>query len=236
MAAIVNFSTLPVRSGAEHYFCAMENATKYTEQMWKQLTAFSKKEAIKAALWNDILDHYTEPYRFYHNLQHVAELFTWSERYLGQIEQPAVFGFAILYHDVVYDTFKNNNEEESAKIAREHLSTLLVKPAVIDKVETFILATQNHSIATENGDASDLAYFLDFDLAILGAEWDVYEEYSQKIRKEYRQYPDAVYNPGRKHALEKLMDKDRLFYTPELDELLGQKARNNMFREVQLLS
>jgi predicted metal-dependent HD superfamily phosphohydrolase len=204
--------------------------------MWKQLTAFSKKEAIKAALWNDILDHYTEPYRFYHNIQHVAELFSWSERYLPQIEQPAVLGFAILYHDVVYDTFKDNNEEESAKLAREHLTTLLVKPAIIDKVESLILATKNHSLITNNGEAKDMALFLDFDLAMLGAEWDVYEEYSHKIRKEYRQYPDVVYNPGRKHALEKLMDSAQLYYTPEMDEMLGQKARNNMFREVQLLS
>ncbi len=208
----------------------------YTRNKWAQLTAFSKKEELKAQLWNEIVECYTEPYRYYHTIEHVANLFKWSDKYLVSLENPAVVGFSILYHDIVYDTFKNNNEEESAAKAREHLQKLQVKSSVIDRVEGFILATKNHRIPDGATQEKDLSFFLDFDLAILGSGWDNYEEYSFKIRKEYRQYPDAVYNPGRRHALEKLSEKEHLFFTPEVKNELEEPARNNLFREMQLLS
>ena len=214
----------------------MENVMLYTEQKWKQLTAFSRKEDLKTQLWNEIVEYYSEPYRFYHTLDHVAALFEWSEKYIAQLENPAVVGFAILYHDINYDTFKDNNEEESALIAREHLQKLNVKASVIKSVEEFILATKQHTLPEGAVMAKDLSFFLDFDLAILGSGWDDYEMYSQQIRKEYRQYPDAVYNPGRKHALEKLGEKDFLYFTDGVKDLLEEPARNNLFREIQLLS
>lgn len=214
----------------------MENVLLYTEQKWKQLTSFSKKEDLKARLWNEIVDYYAEPYRFYHTLAHVAALFQWSEKYLPNLQNPAVVGFSILYHDIVYDTFKTNNEEESAGKAREHLQKLQVKASVIDSIEEFILATKMHSVPTESALQKDLSFFLDFDLAILGSGWDDYEEYSHLIRKEYRQYPDAVYNPGRKYALQKLSDKEPLYLTSDVQVLLEEPARNNLFREMQLLS
>ena len=112
----------------------MEHATKYAAEKWNQLTAFSKKEELKTKLWNTIVDHYNEPYRFYHTLHHVASLFEKSEPYLAQLESPATVGFAILYHDVVYDTFKDNNEEESALLARQHLTSLNIKETIIRDV------------------------------------------------------------------------------------------------------
>ncbi len=121
----------------------MENDLMYTGQMWNQLTAFSKKEELKAQLWSEIVDFYAEPYRFYHTIEHVAELFRWSEQFLKNLENPAVVGFAILYHDIYHDTFKDDNEDESAAKTREHLQKLNVKTSVIDHVETFILATKH---------------------------------------------------------------------------------------------
>ncbi|MCY7422174.1 MAG: hypothetical protein LH478_10590 [Chitinophagaceae bacterium] len=214
----------------------MENANKYTAEKWKQLTAFSKKEELKNKMWNSVVDHYNEPYRFYHTLNHVASLFEKSEHYMAQIESPATVGFAILYHDVVYDTFKDNNAEESALFARQQLSALNIKEAIIKDVETFILATKTHTLPEGYHLNNDLSLFLDLDLTILATSWDEYELYSEQIRKEYRQYPDVVYNPGRKHALEKLSKKEFVYFTPPIKEVLEPIARQNIFREIQLLS
>lgn len=213
----------------------MENDLLYTEQKWRQLTAFSRKEELKAQLWKEIVDYYSGPYRFYHTVEHIADLFRLSEKYLRNLESPAVVGFSILYHDMVYDTFKDNNEEESAAKAREHLQKLNVKADVINRIEACILATKTHTLPKSASQQSDISFFLDFDLAVLGGEWDSYEEYSQKIRKEYRQYPDAVYIPGRRNALEKLSEKEQLYFTSELQQSLEIPARNNLFREMQLL-
>ena len=213
----------------------MENVLMYVNQKWNQLTSFSKKEDVKNELWRDIVEHHTGPYRYYHNLHHVARLFEWSETIMPQMKVPAVTGFAILYHDIVYDTFKDNNEEESAAVARDHMQRLQVKESVIQQVETYILASKKHELNSQNA-FSDLAWFLDLDLAILGAPWDEYEAYSEQIRKEYRQYPDAVYSPGRKNALEQLSEKEHLFFTSHFRDLLEAQARQNIFREIQLLS
>lgn len=220
----------------ESYICRMDHAIKYAEEKWKQLTAFSKKEELKTKLWNTIVDHYNEPYRFYHTLHHVASLFEKSEPYLAQLESPATVGFAIVYHDVVYDTFKDNNEEESALLARQHLTALNIKETIIRDVETFILATKTHTLPEGFHLNNDLSIFLDLDLTILATTWDEYEVYSQQIRKEYRQYPDDLYNPGRKHALQKLSEKEFVYFTEPLKEVLEPVARQNIFREIQLLS
>lgn len=214
----------------------MEQAMQYVAEKWDLLTSFSKKEELKSKLWNSIVDHYTEPYRFYHTLQHVASLFEKSEQYLTHLKSPATVGFAILYHDVVYDTFKDNNEEESALFARQQLSALNIREAIIKDVETFILATKIHTLPEGFHLNNDLSLFLDLDLTILATNWDEYELYSEQIRKEYRQYPDAVYNPGRKHALEQLSEKEYVFFTNPLKEELEPVARQNIFREIQLLS
>ncbi len=73
-------------------------------------------------------------------------------------------------------------------------------------------------------------------MAVLGSNWEAFETYSQKIRKEYRQYPDEAYNAGRKNALEKMHEKDNLYFTSEMKQLLDAPAHNNLFREIQMLS
>ncbi len=98
------------------------------------------------------------------------------------------------------------------------------------------MASKPHDIINSKSQKNDLSLFLDFDLAILGSPWDEYEEYSQQIRKEYRQYPEAIYHPGRKNALEKLNEKEHIFFTPAFRDLLEAQARQNIFREIQLLS
>ncbi len=226
----------PLLTSAISYICRMDNVMLYTEQKWKQLTAFSKKEELKDKLWSEIVELYNGPYRFYHNLAHVASLFKWSEQYVDKLRSPLAVGFAILYHDIVYDTFKSNNEEESAAKAVEHLTELNVKRSIIEEVEAYILATKGHELLEADGNSNDISYFLDFDLSMLGSSWDEYEQYSHQIRKEYRQYPDAVYLPGRKNALKQLSDKDTLYFTADFRENLEPAARQNIFREMQLLT
>ncbi len=214
----------------------MNNAKLYTEEKWNILTSFSKKNDLKAGLWNEILERHSEPYRFYHTIGHVAAMFNLCDQYLSEVENPLAVGFAILYRNIVCDTFKNDNAEESAAIAKRHLMLLLVKPAIIKEVEQLILTAGQHVLPEEEAYSTDLPLFLDFDLAIMGEEWPKYELYMQQIRKEFRQYPDDTYNPGRKNALENLLKKETLFFTPLLREVFEPTARKNIFREIQLLS
>lgn len=65
-----------------------------------------------------------------------------------------------------------------------------------------ILATKKHELLN---DSADLKLFLDFDLSILGTSAEVYQRYSQAIRKEYSWGPYFLYRKGRKKILENFL-------------------------------
>lgn len=213
----------------------MENILEYVKEKWKQLTAFSKKEELKKQLWDEIIYRYSGQHRHYHNLNHIAYLYSLLDKYIDKITNPAVIGFAILYHDVVYDTYSTDNEEQSAAFAEAHLRQLNVSNTIIDNVKIFIKATKDHSMPQGLSLQNDLTFFLDFDMAILGVEEEVYKLYSQKIRQEYSKYPEPVYREGRKLALQKYLTVTNIFTTDELKEEMEQKARENIKREVSVL-
>jgi predicted metal-dependent HD superfamily phosphohydrolase len=208
---------------------------EFIEEKWRQLTSFSNKEDEKSAYLNEIILAYSAPGRTYHNLQHVVSLFNLCEEYLPEIKNPVVVGFAILYHDVVYNTALRDNESASAEKAVKHLQALQLKKSFINDVESFIHATKDHELVDGIADASDLAYFLDFDLAILGSPADVYDAYSKSIRQEYLQYRSYVYKEGRKQALVQLLTKEHLYFTDAFQQKFEQQARENINNEIAQL-
>eukprot|EP00007_Cunea_sp_BSH-02190019_P001729 CAMPEP_0174233664 /NCGR_PEP_ID=MMETSP0417-20130205/3647_1 /TAXON_ID=242541 /ORGANISM="Mayorella sp, Strain BSH-02190019" /LENGTH=91 /DNA_ID=CAMNT_0015311915 /DNA_START=64 /DNA_END=336 /DNA_ORIENTATION=- len=64
-------------------------------------------------------------------------------------------------------------------------------------------------MSTETASTSDLAYFLDFDLAILGARATCYAKYAAQIRSEYAHIPEAAYCDGRVAVLRRFLDTKR---------------------------
>lgn len=213
----------------------MDNILEYLKEKWKLLTAFSKKEQLKLQLWDEIIYRYSGQHRYYHNLNHIGHLFTLCDKFIDKIKNPAVVGFAILYHDVVYDTYSADNELQSALFAENHLKQLNLNAAVIDNIKKFIDATKNHTVPENYALRDDLALFLDFDLAILGVDENMYKLYSEKIRQEYSKYPDPVYKEGRKLALQKVLISGNIFSTEDFKKVMEEKARENISREVSLL-
>ncbi len=212
----------------------MSTAEEFVKGKWEKLTAFSNKKEIKDYLWNELVYRYSGPHRFYHNLNHVAYIFSLCDTYLEHIQNKAVVGFAILYQDVVYDTFRGDNEEQSAMIAETHLQKLKLNPTIITHVKDFILATKQHLIPENSILKDDLSLFLDFDLAILGEDNETYKLYSQQIRQEYLKYGDELYNRGRKEALQKMIDSP-LYHTELFKNAKGEKAKANMLSEITSL-
>ncbi len=210
----------------------MENVVEYVKMNWEKLTAFSKKEDVKERLWKEIEYRYTENHRAYHNLGHIGYLFQLLNTYVSNIANPAVVGFAILYHDIVYDTYRKDNEEQSATLAEKHLVELQVKKAIIDHVKTFILATKNHVLPEGYVLLQDLSFFMDFDMAILGEDFETYKLYSQKIRKEYAQYTDELYETGRKQALQKFLSTPAIYSTNDFKVVMEEAARKNIQMEI----
>lgn len=186
------------------------------------------EEIFETLLWA-----YRKRGRHYHNPEHLADMFRHFDQHRERLKNPELVAAAIFFHDVVYNPARRDNERKSAAYAAKTLPILGFSPEEVRVIFDFILATQKHELP---GNAHpDLAWLLDFDLAILGSDWETYREYTQKIRKEYRIYPDALYMPGRRKVLEHLLKRGNIFQTARFRESFEMPARINLEREIASL-
>lgn len=167
--------------------------------------------------------------RAYHSLRHIEAVL---EAYLFLAEDldppsAARVVLALCYHDAVYDPRAEDNEAQSADLARTALAPLGIDEADLDEIARLILVTRDHRADDPQG-----ALVADADLAILQATPDEYDRYAAAIRKEYAHVPEDAYRTGRRRVLEGLLARDSLFVSPLLDEAA---ARANLSREIDLL-
>lgn len=175
---------------------------------------------------------YTQPDRHYHNLDHIDQLLATIARFNDQLEDPITVKLAVWFHDFVYDSQAADNEIQSAKAAKELLTSIGESVTTIDRIQHLILATQGHQI-----DANDLdqSIFLDADLTILGADPVRYQAYQQAIRQEYSWVSPADYQTGRIQVLQSFLHRDRLYCTDLLFAELESIARSNLEKEISEL-
>lgn len=204
------------------------------KEIWRELCLRHTDDSILIdKLFTEIKNHYTNPKRHYHNLNHISSMLKQTDNYKAQLKNIDIICFSIWYHDIIYSSSKHDNEEKSADFAVSKLNTLKLKKEDIETCKSMILSTKEHiPFITEN---EDNKFLLDFDLAILGKDWNSYKDYSQKIRKEYIRYPNFMYKKGRKKALEHFLEREKIYHTDEYYKLFEKAARDNITKEISLL-
>lgn len=183
-------------------------------------------------LLKELLNKYQARGRHYHNLGHVLSLLKASEQYRAHLQAPAEVQLAIWYHDAIYNALRKDNEQRSAQLARKHLWGLQAPKSLLQRLEQLILQTANHLAEIPASD-TDMAWFLDFDMGILGTDPDTYSQYAEQIRKEYRLVPEVLYRQGRLKLLRRWLQADFLFHTPTFRKLYEKQARANLLKEIQ---
>ncbi|CAM3435958.1 hypothetical protein [Flavobacterium chungbukense] len=180
--------------------------------------------------WKNLEKEYSKKSRHYHNLTHLKEMIASFEVYRDEIQNPDEILFSIFYHDFVYSASKKDNELKSAEYALSVLpeNSNLNKQLIFDA----ICATQQH----QHNSIEDINWLIDFDLKILAKDWDDYKIYFEQIRKEYRIYPDFLYKPGRAKALKHFLENEFIFQTEEFRNLYEDKARQNIEKEISILT
>lgn len=202
------------------------------EHWCQALNVFGLDSSIGEAAYQGLLKRYRENGRHYHTLSHIEALLNWSESYRKELAEPAVVNLAIWYHDAIYSSLRKDNESRSAALALKQLAAIGVPEAALHKISQLILQTAKHHGALLLKD-SDLLWFLDFDLSILGSEPQVYQRYAQKIRQEYRLVPDILYRRGRSEVLRSMLQSEYLYYTPAFRRTHERNARNNLLNELR---
>jgi len=194
------------------------------------LQTYTQDISLREKFWMEIEKHYTSNKRHYHTLLHLENLFGELEPLREKLEDWDTLQFSLFYHDIIYKSFKSNNEEESASLTVERLRQIGYPEEKILKCGNQILATKSHSFAD-----NDTNFFTDADLSVLGKDWETYTVYYQQIRKEYSLYPDFLYNNGRKKVLQHFLDMENIFKTEYFQNKYENQARLNIEKEFQIL-
>lgn len=178
---------------------------------------------------------YQQPHRHYHNLQHLAHCFSELEwlrivephlqRYIKNL---GVVRWAIWFHDAVYDSKENCNEELSSDIAVRVLRSKGCSPAFIYQVQHAIFATgQILQPVTK-----DAAIVVDIDQSILGRPKPEFDAYCNGIAKEYNWVQPGPYAVERIKFLKSLLSHRYIYRTAPFSVKYEATARKNIEVEI----
>jgi predicted metal-dependent HD superfamily phosphohydrolase len=119
---------------------------------------------ISGRIRDELVRAYSAPDRHYHSLAHIEAMLALMRAHEGALSDPTSVEAAIWFHDAIYDTRRQDNEEKSAELATERLAGLL-SPDRIDRIARMIRATAGHVVPEGLDDAArrDCAFFLDID-------------------------------------------------------------------------
>ena len=108
-------------------------------KLWLRIGAKSSADAAFELLVNA----YTQPHRFYHNLDHIRACLDIFEPIRSMASNPDAVEFALWYHDVVYDVRGNHNEEQSALIAYNTCMEANLTDSMAQEIQNLILTTKH---------------------------------------------------------------------------------------------
>lgn len=193
--------------------------------IWTETLDVLHLHDVDGQCWQSIGDHYREEHRHYHNLDHIAtclDLLATTEADTPPLR------LALIYHDVIYETQRNDNEEASALYAQKDLVALGAPSSFVGEVSALILCT-DHSGQHPRQLHSDL--LCDIDLSTLGADEEEYDRYAHNIRREYEWVPDDKYRAGRSKVLATFLQRPWIYATVKFRSRFEESARANLERE-----
>ena len=146
-----------------------------------------------------------------------------------QVDDWEVVVMALFYHDFIYDVQSHDNEELSAQHALKVLRDLNFDLPRMNRCSRHILFTKNHLPK----DDVDSSIFCSSDLAILGSEPGIYDQYVTSVRKEFSIYTDEIFRFGRKKFIEEFLQRERIYPHKYFHNRYESRARKNLLRELE---
>lgn len=197
------------------------------QRSWRELG----RPAADETLFRRLVDCWSEPHRHYHTPQHLSECLDLFERVRRNARRPAEIELALWFHDAFYDPTRNDNEERSARWARDSMLEAGLPAETADRLHALVMATR-HEAAPEDADAQLL---VDVDLAILGSDAKRFDESDEQIRREYAHVPEDEYRAGRRRVLGEFLARPRLYSTDYFYSRYERQARENLARTLARL-
>lgn len=181
--------------------------------------------------YEELIRHYCEPHRAYHNLQHLKECLQVRRVINAACQAPAEVDLALWFHDAIYDPLRSDNELRSAQWLDDVARANGLGDETRRRLYDLVMVTRNNGAPA----SADEAVLVDTDLAILGASFERFEEYDQQIRREYQFVPLPVYRQKRRQVLEGFLARGRIYTTAPYFDAFEQQARANLARAIDRL-
>lgn len=182
--------------------------------------------------FDSLADHYSEPHRHYHTLNHLHFCLQELVPIRTSLNNPEAVELALWFHDIIYTIGKNDNEEKSAKTAVQFCQKNKLSPDFTKQVEDHILATK-HVAVNSNLDSQ---YLADADMAILGQPPNIFDKYEKQIYQEYSTlFSKRNYQKGRTNFLKTVLEHS-IYTTDFFKNKYEQSARSNIQRVINNLT
>jgi predicted metal-dependent HD superfamily phosphohydrolase len=181
--------------------------------------------------FDDLAAAHSQPGRAYHTIDHVLDCLARLDESGAALGDHDPVEAAIWFHDVVYDPHRTDNEEQSAAWAVRVLGSGGISGPVAERIGELIRLTA-HTRPTSDPQG---ALLCDIDLSILGRDAQEFDEYEQRIRREYEWVPEPLYRIGRTRVLSALQQRDRIYRTDYFHERYEERARANLHRSLARL-
>lgn len=207
--------------------------TLQLESHWMTAVQELGVEAAKARpVFDKLVEMYTQEVRAYHNLKHVKAMLDFLDSHASEIQGMPQVVLAVFFHDAIYDSQANDNEEQSAALVQALMKPIGLASEDIEPIASLVQSTKKHHPILSG---TDNRLFLDADLAILGSSPGSYLRYCDAIREEYAWVPQSDYIVGRKGVLESFLQRPEIYMTESVRGKLEERARENIAAEIQLL-
>ena len=150
--------------------------------------------------WYEITKDWSQTHRFYHTLEHLMDLLDQIERqYPIPSKERDKLIITALFHDIIYNPARDDNERKSAKFFLNHCEDVNDD---IEDIYDMILATKTHE---SNDELSKI--FNDMDMDIVTRDFDSLLIWEEEIREEFNIYTDEEYKTGRISFLNSVLKK-----------------------------
>lgn len=214
------------------------NFKKYfnVDDVEEQLQDLFLEADVSKNIENYIRKQYSQRGRYYHGLYHIAHMYQLhnmikSKTKLDWLQNIAILR-AIIFHDVIYDSTRKDNEIESANAHNNFF-----KGGDLEKLSFYLITeTKNHFVIGEPLDI-DLNksyilncrnWFIGLDLSSLASPLDMFKQNTMAIRAEYNQVPSDDFITGQKSFFKHVLSQDRIYQDQTFYELFEEHARNNL--------
>lgn len=148
-----------------------------------------------------LLDMWNESQRAYHTQAHLADLLSQINENKNQFSEKQYEKLVLcaIFHDIVYEPTRFDNEERSAEFF-ENCWSVKNNPDLLE-VKQMILDTKTHEATTELSEI-----FNYFDMKVVESDYEKLLEWENGIHKEFS-FAGPMYKEHRLRFLESILDK-----------------------------